>query len=75
MTTIEFKRKPIAVPDDEANSATLRTMRLLRGITQKELANAIGIHPAYLSDLENGNRGFTEELFNKAVEAIEKLKP
>ncbi len=35
----------------------MRDMRKQRGISQKEMAAAIGVSPAYLSALEHGNRG------------------
>lgn len=35
----------------------LRELRRSRGMTQKELADAIGVTPAYLSALEHGQRG------------------
>jgi transcriptional regulator with XRE-family HTH domain len=35
----------------------LRGLRSRRGITQKALAEAIGVTPAYLSALEHGQRG------------------
>lgn len=35
----------------------LREMRARRGVTQKEMAKAIGVSAAYLSALEHGNRG------------------
>ncbi len=35
----------------------MRQMRKERGISQKEMAAAIGVSPAYLSALEHGNRG------------------
>ena len=35
----------------------LRDMRAERGVTQKEMAMAIGVSPAYLSALEHGRRG------------------
>lgn len=37
--------------------ARLREMRRTRGVTQKEMAEAIGVSPAYLSALEHGRRG------------------
>jgi len=37
--------------------ARLREMRRARGLTQKEMAEAIGVSPAYLSALEHGRRG------------------
>lgn len=35
----------------------LRDMRTARGVTQKEMARAIGVSAAYLSALEHGHRG------------------
>ena len=35
----------------------LRALREARGITQRELADALGVSPAYLSALERGKRG------------------
>lgn len=35
----------------------LREFRAERGITQKEMATALGVSAAYLSALENGHRG------------------
>ncbi|MDF2370812.1 MAG: helix-turn-helix domain-containing protein [Rhizobiaceae bacterium] len=35
----------------------IRRLRAERGITQKHMAKAIGISPAYLSALEHGHRG------------------
>ncbi|MBS3649757.1 helix-turn-helix transcriptional regulator [Pseudaminobacter sp. 19-2017] len=37
--------------------ARLRALRAERGISQKEMAAAIGVSPAYLSALEHGHRG------------------
>ena len=35
----------------------LRKLRTMRNITQKQMASAIGVSPAYLSALEHGHRG------------------
>lgn len=37
--------------------ARLRAMRTERGVSQKDMAAAIGVSPAYLSALEHGRRG------------------
>ena len=37
--------------------ARLREMRAARGVSQKDMAAAIGVSPAYLSALEHGHRG------------------
>lgn len=36
---------------------TMRRLREERGVTQKQMAKAIGVSPAYLSALEHGRRG------------------
>ena len=35
----------------------IRQLRAERGVTQKQMAEAIGVSPAYLSALEHGRRG------------------
>ncbi|SRR5690606_32909899 len=35
----------------------IRALREEKGVTQKDMAEAIGVSPAYLSALEHGNRG------------------
>ncbi|MBF0251648.1 MAG: helix-turn-helix domain-containing protein [Alphaproteobacteria bacterium] len=35
----------------------LRDLRALKGVTQKDMARALGVSAAYLSALEHGNRG------------------
>lgn len=35
----------------------MRDLRAKKGVTQKEMATALGISPAYLSALEHGRRG------------------
>lgn len=35
----------------------LRLLRRSRGVTQREMAEALGVSPAYLSALEHGRRG------------------
>mgnify|MGYP002620826873 CR=1 FL=1 len=35
----------------------MRAMRAQKGVTQKEMAAALGVSPAYLSALEHGRRG------------------
>ena len=35
----------------------LRELRAARGVTMKDMAEAIGVSPAYLSALEHGHRG------------------
>ncbi|WP_163270686.1 helix-turn-helix domain-containing protein [Chelativorans alearense] len=37
-------------------AARIRQMRRARGVTQKEMAAALGVSPAYLSALEHGRR-------------------
>ncbi len=37
--------------------AKVRDLRHARGVSQKEMASALGVSPAYLSALEHGRRG------------------
>ncbi len=37
--------------------ARLRQLRIERGVTQKQMADAVGVSAAYLSALEHGRRG------------------
>jgi transcriptional regulator with XRE-family HTH domain len=37
--------------------AKVRDLRRARGVSQKDMASAIGVSPAYLSALEHGRRG------------------
>ena len=48
----------------------LRILRSEKNITQKELARAIGVSPAYLSSLERGNRGVPSVQIVEAVCAL-----
>lgn len=75
MNTIEYKRKAVAVPDDDANGTSIRILRQDHGMTQQELADALGISNSYLSEMERGGRSMDEETFNLAREAILKYKP
>lgn len=50
---------PEVVPTEEVLAAfgrAVRKLRLERGITQEGLAEAAGIHPRYVSDVERGRR-------------------
>ncbi len=49
---------PATPPSDvlQALGRAVRKMRLLRGLTQERLAEAAGLHPRYVSDVERGRR-------------------
>lgn len=70
MNTIEYKRKAVAVPDDDANGTTIRDLRHASCMTQTELAQTLGISNSYLCDMEAGKRSMDEGTFDKAREAI-----
>ena len=49
----------VAPPEEEVLAAfgrAVRKVRLERGFTQEGLAEAAGIHPRYVSDVERGQR-------------------
>lgn len=45
---------PPRTPDDETYGAFLRRERLARGLTQKQLAEKVGVDFTYVSKVENG---------------------
>lgn len=59
---------------DESASAVgarVRTIRRRRGLSQQVVADRIGISKPYLSQLENGRRGFTRRgLIGNLAEAL-----
>ena len=52
---------------------TLRTQRLKYKITQKELAEKVGVSKQYLTMIENGSRPLSEQLKQSLEQAIEEL--
>ncbi len=48
----------------------LKMARKARDMTQKAFAAELGISPAYLNDLEHGNRGPTVKLVNRICSDI-----
>lgn len=66
----QFQQVAVPQPDDTANGAAIREMRLKKGMTQSQLGNAIDVSDAHISALEAGNRSFSEDLFNRAKAAI-----
>lgn len=53
-----------------SKSNKVKALRMLYGITQKELAEAVGISAPYLHDLENGHRRGTEEVRKRISEVL-----
>jgi len=47
--------------------ARLRALRKARGINQKDMAEALGVSPAYISALEHGKRGRPSWIFVQRV--------
>ena len=52
------------------NSEELKVLRLVHNVTQQELGDAIGTSKNYISCLETGKKRYTEEQYNKIVNAI-----
>lgn len=50
--------------------AMLRTMRVAAGVSQADLARAIGISAGHLSHIEQGNRPLTRSLLHAASSYI-----
>lgn len=53
----------------------LRTLRLRRGMTQVALADLVGISPAFISMIENGQRTLTRASDILALAAVLKVSP
>lgn len=52
----------------------IRTIRLSRGLSQKQIADYCKCDRAYISEIENFKRVPSEELYNKIIEAVYKLE-
>jgi transcriptional regulator with XRE-family HTH domain len=48
---------PAAIRDQEAVGRALRTLREGAGLTQKQLAERVGVDPAVVGRIERGRRG------------------
>jgi transcriptional regulator with XRE-family HTH domain len=49
----------------------MRRLRLASGKSLREVADQMGISPAYLSDLERGNRQWNGDLAGRFLAAVE----
>jgi ribosome-binding protein aMBF1 (putative translation factor) len=69
--------KPIpteqSILDSLATAQLVIESRKALGLSQKCLAMEMKIHPAYLCDLEGGNRKWNESLFERAKQAMQRL--
>jgi transcriptional regulator with XRE-family HTH domain len=54
-----------------ALAGRLRELRLERGITQERLAFLAGLHPTYISMLENGRKSPTVDALERIARALE----
>lgn len=69
MTPILVK-KVVEVQDSAATGLALRTMRRKDNISMREIARRMCITPAYLCDLERGNRKWTDDLCKRFQNAL-----
>lgn len=49
----------------------LKIIRMKKNISQAELAELIGVHENYISDIECGKRNITMKTINKIANALE----
>lgn len=54
----------------ESFGRRLRLIRTHQGYTQEALAKKIGIHPNYISDVENGRRNITLKVIAKIAQGL-----
>lgn len=64
--------KTVEVQDSAATGLALRTMRRKIPLSLREVARRMSITPAYLCDLERGNRNWTADLCKRFQEALKK---
>lgn len=62
----------VSAINHRATGEQMRTLRLRAGITQEQMAKALGLGAPYLCDLEHGRRNWSEELAAKAALVIRK---
>lgn len=62
---------PKTEPERERQGETLRAFREMRGLKVGELASAMGISYAYLSNIEAGRKRLTPQLLVKAAVALD----
>lgn len=56
--------------DPRAVGADMRALRERAGKTLRAVADAMNLSAPYISDLERGNRSFTEEMIGRYKEAL-----
>ena len=59
------------VSDLEMLGRRIRMIRKERNLTQEKLAEAIGVSPSNMSDIENGKANFGIEVFMKITEVLQ----
>jgi transcriptional regulator with XRE-family HTH domain len=65
--------KKITIIDHKATGLSFRKERTQKRISLREMARRLKISAPYLSDLERGNRNWSEELAGKYLEALKEF--
>lgn len=65
MKTPVFKK--VWIVDDARTGEVVRQERLKAGISLRTLASRVGWSPAYMSDLENGKRKWTQKKVDRVM--------
>lgn len=66
--------KDVTEIDHARTGRALREYRETADLSLRAIANEMGISPPYLSDLERGNRKWSEELVDKFMKAMKNAK-
>ncbi|MEQ1705736.1 MAG: helix-turn-helix transcriptional regulator [Rickettsiales bacterium] len=61
---------PVLTDDVKRPATILRGLRYRENLTQKQLAEKLGIHQHHLSEMENGKRSIGKEMAKKLAEAL-----
>ena len=73
-TLIYQNTKPKRPIDQAATAAAALAYRKASGLSQEEVAGAIGLSSSLISYLETADRKWTEDLFKEYIAAIDRLK-
>lgn len=57
------------------NGAAIRTIREARGLSLRRLAHLIDVHPSFLSRIETGKRGCSQDVINQIAKALDLNDP
>lgn len=70
MLKLSTHKRTIEIPDNERTGYDARIERQARGLSLRAVAQQMGVSPAYLSDLERGNRAWSQSMVERFTGAL-----